>query len=146
MRRSFVTLVAATTVAASLVGCGNSQPPPSNDQQVVTLVSELGKTMVIDQVLKDGKLGNNAHWEKETDSKKRKVAVWNKKLRKSETKVIEVKSGSIVAEVTVVVSGNCKAQIEQLLITDSPYVAPTTYYFDETWLGDGTEVPITQES
>lgn len=134
-------LALLTALCFVLAGCGKTEPPPTNEQQVASLVAELsGSDLVIDQVEENGKMRDNAHSEPETETKKRKVTSRDR-TGKTTTKYVDVKKNDIVAEVTVVVSGNCKAQIERVL-----NVGSTSHYFDETWNQSGVEVDVDPES
>ena len=147
--RNLASILAVVVLALTGTACSGAQPPaPSTRQsQVDALVADLSKAgLVIDEVedksAKGGKR-NNAHFEQETEAKTRKVIRCSDPTKKQtcKTETTKITTKQFVAEVTVVVSGNCKAQIERLLDVGS-----TSYYFDETWDERDNEIPVETDS
>lgn len=104
---------------------------PSEQQQVAQLVADLDAAgfKTVDTKIESGKKDpvRYEHAENETTEKKRKVTSGKK------TKTIKVKKNARVAEVVVVVAGNCKMEFEKGISSSDPY------YLDETRNADGTE-------
>lgn len=140
--RKVASILVAAVLSLTAAGCGSKSieqpPPPTHDDQVKALVGDLGRAgLVIDDIEDKAAPGGkrqNAHFEKEAGAKTRKFTKCSGKPKKCNTVTEKISTTAYVAEVTVVVLGNCKAQIERVLDVDS-----TSYYFDETWLGDKTD-------
>lgn len=132
MSKFWIAILVALGLALS--AC-TSTPPPTEEQQVANLVAELKAAGFndVDTKIIDGKAQRYEHAE---DEEKEKIRKYKKG---SKTRTLKVTKNTRVAEVVVVVSGNCKMEFEKQLNSGYPY------YLDETRNVNGTERDIDEK-
>jgi hypothetical protein len=125
--KSKIILAAAGTLILGLSACST---PPNENQQVQDFVKLLvSQGHKIDQVSDTKPPRQNASWETEKETVKK---------RKVNGKIIEVKKNTKIAEVVVVApDSNCKIEMELPLYSD-----PTAFYADEGRDPNGKETDL----